>query len=131
MDNLKYNELISFFGICYLRNHGSGRFLQIRFKFFDLIGTLKFTFKKKVSSCGVVVEAENSLLKGCGFKPLCEDHFSGTIHLDQSLEQNLWKTLTWHFCIYCNPTNGMVNFEEWLAYKNPATWYRMNYKLVS
>ncbi len=49
--------------------------------------------------------------------PLCVDHFSGTIQLDQSLEQNLWKTLTWHCCICCNPANGRVGFEEWLAYK--------------
>ncbi len=50
------------------------------------------------------------------------DHFSGTIHLDQSLDQKLWKTLTWHCCMCCNPANGRVEFEELLAYKNPATW---------
>jgi hypothetical protein len=33
------------------------------------------------------------------------------------LEQNLWKTLTWHCCICWIPANGRVNFEEWLAYK--------------
>ena len=31
----------------------------------------------------------------------------------------------------CNPSNGRVDFEEWSAYKNPATWYWMNCKLVS
>jgi hypothetical protein len=41
-----------------------------------------------------------------------ETIFSGTIHLDKSLEQKLWKTLTWHCCICCNPANGRVDFEE-------------------
>ena len=41
----------------------------------------------RASSPGLVVKAEN---------PHYGDHFSGTIHLDQSLEQKLWKTLTWH-----------------------------------
>ncbi len=45
------------------------------------------------------------------------NHFSGTIHLDQSLEEKLWKTLTWHCCMCCNPANGRVDFEEWSAYK--------------
>ncbi len=45
------------------------------------------------------------------------DNFSGTIHLDQGLEQKLWKTLTWHCCMCCNPANGRVNFEEQSAYK--------------
>jgi len=48
-----------------------------------------------------------------GSKPHFGDYFSGTIHLDQSLTQNLWKTLTWHW----NPTNGRGDFEEWSAYK--------------
>jgi len=38
-------------------------------------------------------------------------------HLDQSLEQKLWKTLTWHCCMCCNPANGRVDFEEWSANK--------------
>jgi hypothetical protein len=29
----------------------------------------------------------------------------------------LRKTVTWHCCICCNPANGRVDFEEWLAYK--------------
>ncbi len=45
------------------------------------------------------------------------DHFTGTIHLDQSLEQKSWKTLDWHFCICCNPANGGVDFEELSAFK--------------
>jgi hypothetical protein len=45
------------------------------------------------------------------------DDFSGTIHLDQSLEQKWWKTLTWHCCMCFNPANGRVDFEEWSAYK--------------
>jgi hypothetical protein len=63
--------------------------------------------------------------------PHCGDHFSGTIHLDQSLEQKLWKILSWNCCICCNPANGKVDFGEWLDYKNPATWYIMDCKLVS
>ncbi len=38
-----------------------------------------------------------------------------TIHLDQSLKQKLWKTLTWHCCTFCNPANERVDFEgSWL-----------------
>ncbi len=37
--------------------------------------------------------------------------------MHQILEQKLWKTLTWHCCMCCNPANGRVGFEEWLAYK--------------
>jgi hypothetical protein len=44
-------------------------------------------------------------------------HFLGTIQLDQSLEQNLWKTLSLHCCICCNPANGRVDFEERLAHE--------------
>ncbi len=53
------------------------------------------------------------------------DHLSGTIHLDQSLEQKLWKTLTWHCCMCCNPANGRVDFEQWSAYQiqlNSTEW---------
>jgi hypothetical protein len=63
-----------------------------------------------------VVKAEDSLLRGPQ-TPHYADHFSGTIHLDQSLEQKLWKTQTWRCCMCCNPTNGRVDFEEWLVYK--------------
>jgi hypothetical protein len=59
---------------------------------------------------GLVVKAEDS-------NPIYGDNFSGTLHLDQSFEQNLWKILTWHYCVCCNPANGRVDFEEWLAYK--------------
>ncbi len=69
------------------------------------------------SSRGLVVKAEDSRPRGPGFNPHYGDHFSGTIHLDQSLEQKLWKTLTWHCCMCCNPANGRVDFEEWSAYK--------------
>jgi hypothetical protein len=31
--------------------------------------------------------------------------------LDQSLEQKLWKTLTWHCCMCCNPANGRVAYK--------------------
>jgi hypothetical protein len=33
------------------------------------------------------------------------------------LEQKLWKTLTWHCCMCCNPENGGLDFKEWLAYE--------------
>jgi hypothetical protein len=53
----------------------------------------------------------------------CGDHISGIIHLDQSLEQNLIRTLSWHFCIRYNSANERVDFKEWLAYthQNLAT----------
>jgi hypothetical protein len=51
-----------------------------------------------------------------GSNPHFGDHFSDAIHSDHSLEQKLWKTLTWHCCICCNPANGRVDFEKWSAY---------------
>ncbi len=69
------------------------------------------------SSRGLVVKAEDSWPRGPRFKPHYGDHFSGTIYLDQSLEQKLRKTLTWHCCMCSNPANGRVDFEEWSAYK--------------
>ncbi len=54
------------------------------------------------SSRGLVVKAEYSWPRGS---------------MDQCLEQKLWKTLTWHCCMCCNPANGRVEFEEWSAYK--------------
>ncbi len=47
---------------------------------------------------------------------------SATIHLDQSLQQKLWKTLTWHCCMCCNPANGRVDFVELSAYKIQLEW---------
>jgi hypothetical protein len=35
--------------------------------------------------------------------------------------KKLWKSLTWHCCICCNPANGRVDFEEWSAYKIQRT----------
>jgi len=35
--------------------------------------------------------------------PHCGDHFSCTIHLDQSVEAKIEWKLTWHCCICCNP----------------------------
>jgi hypothetical protein len=67
------------------------------------------------SSRTLVVKAEDSWPRGPGFKPpLWRPFFR---HHSFSLEQKLWKTLTWHCCICCNPANGRVDFEEWLAYK--------------
>jgi len=45
------------------------------------------------------------------------------------LGTKLWKALTWHCGICCNPANGRLDFEKWLAYKNTATWYRLKCKL--
>ncbi len=74
--------------------------------------------KSQVSSRGLVVKAEESWPRGPGFKPPLWRPFSSTIHLeDQSLEQKLWITLTWHCCMCCNPANGRVDFEEWSAHK--------------
>ncbi len=67
-----------------------------------------------MSSSGLVANAEQEIL---GSNPQYGDHLSGPIHLDQSLEQKLWKTLTWHCCMCCNPANGRVDFEEWSAHK--------------
>jgi hypothetical protein len=49
--------------------------------------------------------------------PTMETIFSGTIHIGSKLGTKLWKTLTWHCCMCCNPANGRVDFEEWSAYK--------------
>ncbi len=67
---------------------------------------------------GLVVNAEDPWPRGPGFKsPLWRPFFRhhsfgsklGTIIVE--------KTLTWHCCMYCNPANGRVDFEEWSAYK--------------
>jgi hypothetical protein len=50
-----------------------------------------------------------------GSNPLCGDHFSCTIHLDQSKEAKIEWKLTWHCCICCNPAKGRVDLEDgWL-----------------
>ncbi len=65
-----------------------------------------------------MVKGDDSWLRDCGFNPpLWRPFFRGTIDLDQCLEQKLWRTLNWHCCMCCNPANGMVDFEEWSAYK--------------
>ena len=88
--------------------------------YFETLSSFKLTnwnyLLSKVSSCGLVAKAEDSWPRGPGFKPHYEENFSGSIHLDQSLEQKLWKTLTWQCCMCCNTANGRVDFEEWLAY---------------
>ncbi len=75
--------------------------------------------KEKVwpSSHRLVVKAEDSRPRGPGFKPplwrpLFRHHSFGS-----KLGKKLWKTLTWHCCMCCNPANGRVDFEEWSAYK--------------
>ncbi len=55
-------------------------------KYFLILDTLYLA-----SSRGLVVKAEDSWPKGPEFKPPLWRPFSGTIHLDQSLEQKLWK----------------------------------------
>jgi hypothetical protein len=64
-----------------------------------------------------VIKVEDLWPRGPGLKPHFGDHFLGSIHLDQSLEQKLWKNLTWHCCMCCKPANGRVDFEEWSAYQ--------------
>jgi len=41
----------------------------------------------------------------------CGDHFSCTIHLDQSMEAKIEWKLTWHCCICSNPAKRRVDFE--------------------
>ncbi len=52
-----------------------------------------------------------------GSSPLLWRLNSGTIHLGKSIEQKLWKALTWCWFRCCNTANWRVNFEEWLAFK--------------
>jgi hypothetical protein len=45
--------------------------------------------------------------------PTVGDHFSCTIHLDQSMEAKIEWKLTWHCCICCNPEKkGGVDFDD-------------------
>ncbi len=44
--------------------------------------------------------------------PHCGDHFSCTIHLDQSMEAKIEWKLTRHCCKCCNPEKGKVDFED-------------------
>ena len=70
-----------------------------------------------------MVKAKYSWLRGPGFKPPhYGDHFSGTIHLDQSMEQKICgKTLTWQCCICCKPANGWTLRHGWLI-KSSTEW---------
>jgi hypothetical protein len=56
------------------------------------------------------------------------DHFSCTIHLDQSMEAKIkWKLTI--CCISCNPAKGRVDFEDgWLI---KSSFIRVKWKLVS
>ncbi len=63
--------------------------------------------------------------------PTMETIFQAPFIWIKAWNKNCGKTLTWHWCICCNPANGRVDFVELSAYKNPATWYWMNCKLVS
>jgi hypothetical protein len=36
---------------------------------------------------------------------------------DEFIKVYLKQIITWHCCMCCNPANGRVDFEEWLAYK--------------
>ena len=94
---------------------------------FDIFLRKKEThsLKRKASSYGLVVKAKYSWLRGPGFKPPhYGDHFSGTIHLDQSMEQKICgkrKTLTWQCCICCKPANGWTLRHGWLI-KSSTEW---------
>ena len=68
------------------------------------------------SSRCLVVMVKDSWPREPGFKPYYGDHFSGTIHLDQSLEHKLVEKLT---CIVAYAVILQMGgyFEEQLAYK--------------
>ncbi len=54
-------------------------------------------------------------LEVVGSNPHCGDHFSCTIHLDQSMEAKIEWKLTWHCYISCNPAKGRLDFVDgWL-----------------
>ena len=67
--------------------------------------------------------------KVVGSNPHCGEHFSCTIHLDQSMEAKIEWKLTWHCCICCNPAKGRVDFEDGRLIK--SSFIRMKWKLVS
>jgi hypothetical protein len=47
--------------------------------------------------------------------PTVKTIFSGTIHLDQSLESKIEWKLTWYCSRYCNPVKGRVDSKDvWL-----------------
>ncbi len=71
----------------------------------------------KLSSCGLVVKAENSWSRGPGFKPPEWRPFFRHHLIGLKLGTKFVETLTWHCCMCCNPANGRVDFEEWSAYK--------------
>ncbi len=49
--------------------------------------------------------------------PTMETIFQAPFIWIKAWNKNCGKTLTWHCCMCCNPANGRVDFEEWLAYK--------------
>jgi hypothetical protein len=105
-----------------LNNHEQENITLVRLQGYNvrhlwIILLVKHSVLCQSSSRGLVVMVKDSWPREPGFKPYYGDHFSGTIHLDQSLEQKLWKTLTWHCCMCCNPENGGFDFKKWLAYK--------------
>ena len=57
--------------------------------------------------------AKDSPPRGHGFEPLCEDHFSSSVHLNRSMD----KTFLENSCIRCNPANGREVIEEHSAYR--------------
>ena len=61
-----------------------------------------------------------------GSNPHCGDHFSCTIHLDQSMKTKIEWKLPWHCCICCNYAKGRVDFEDsWLI---KSSFIRMKWK---
>jgi hypothetical protein len=50
-----------------------------------------------------------------GSNPRWEDHFSGTIYLDQNpgakINNGMFQS-TWHCCMCCNPINGRLDFND-------------------
>jgi hypothetical protein len=49
--------------------------------------------------------------------PHCGDHFSCTVHFDQSMKAKIEWKLTWHCWICCYPAKGRADFEEGLLIK--------------
>jgi hypothetical protein len=84
---------------------------------------------KPASSRGLGVRAEDSWLRGRGYKPPLRRPFSGTIHLDQKPGAKIGWKLTWHCCICCNPAKGRRDFEDGWLIKSSIITKRMKWSL--
>ena len=64
------------------------------------------------------VKQRSHVWETMSLNPRWGDHFSCNLHLDLRMDFNRLEILTWLFDMCCNPANGRVDFEEWLACKN-------------